>query len=78
MKLADYAPGLTVIQIYSLSSRFSKLSDKTRFDCVGETISPEPVKREGDLSHSYYAEVRWRDGRTTICSLMRIAIATTR
>ena len=78
MKLADYAPGLTVVQTHSHSSRLSRLSDKTRFDCLGETISPQPVKRDGDPSNFYYAEVRWRDGRTTICSLMRIAIATTR
>ena len=78
MKIADYAPGLTVIRVHPFNSRLSTLSDKTRRDYVGETISPEPARRDGDRSNAHYVEVCWRDGQTSIVSLARIAIATTR
>jgi hypothetical protein len=66
MKKDEYAPGLSVYT----ADVFIKGVDR---GLVGETISPEPRRKDGDRSHNLYVQVKWRDGRTSIVLLSRLA-----
>ena len=68
MKKTEYAPGLTVRIPQQL---LMKTADSVRW--LGETTSPAPYRRQGDLCN-FYVEVRWRNGVTSIVALRRLAI----
>jgi hypothetical protein len=68
MKKDEYAPGLTVY----MADRFVKGPER---GLVGETLSPEPRCKDGDRSNGLYVQVRWRNGRTSIVLLSRLAMS---
>lgn len=69
MKIADYQLGLTVTRIHPFSTARADYQ-------LGETISTEAFRRDGDTSSNRYVEVLWQNGKTTTTSLLRLAIST--
>ena len=68
MKIADYAPGLTVTRIHPFSTARADYQ-------LGTTISAEAFRREDDTSSNRYVDVLWQNGKTTTTSLLRLAIS---
>jgi hypothetical protein len=68
MKIADYAPGLTVANIHPFSAATNDYQ-------LGTTISTIAFQREGDKSSNRYVQVLWQNSKTTTTSLLRLAIS---